>query len=319
MVLTVHFNPTTAGSATGQLAIASSAGTEAVSLSGAGKTTAPTLSTLSCSSTSLAGSISDSCKVILSGAAPKNGVTVALASSSTKLKVPASVTIPATATSATFAADASAVSTAQSVTLTATTGGTSKSLSLQLSPDVAQLSVDATSVSFGAVILNQITTEVVTLTSVGKAAVTVQSLSVTGTGFSLSPVSLPATLNPGRTLLLTLVYTAKTNGSQKGQLTIASNSSTNPTLTINLSAASTPHRVELSWNAPADSSKPVSDYGVYRANAGTGSFARIGTTGQTSYTDTSVQSGSSYDYYVTSVGSSGGESKPSNTFTTKIP
>jgi hypothetical protein len=319
VVLTVHFNPTAAGSATGQLAIASSAGTQAVSLGGTGTTTAPTLSTLSCSSTSLAGSATDSCKVILSGSAPKNGVTVSLASSSTNLKVPASVTIPATATSATFTADAAAVSAAQSVKLTATAGSTSTSISLQLSPAAAQLSVDATSVSFGAVILNQITTEVVTLTSVGKAAVTVQSVAVSGTGFSLSSVNLPATLNPGQTLLLTLVYKGTTSGSQKGQLTITSNSSTNPTLTVSLSAASTPHRVELNWNAPAGSSNPVSSYKVYRANGGTGSFAKIAVTGQTGYTDTSVQSGDTYDYYVTSVGSSGGESKPSNTFTVQIP
>jgi len=317
MVLTVHFNPTTAGSSTGQLAIASSAGTQAVSLSGAGTTTAPTLSTLSCGNTSLTGSVSDSCKVILSGAAPKSGITVALASSSTKVKVPASVTIPAAATSATFTADVSVVSAAQSVTLTASTGSTSKSLSLQLTPAAAQLSVDATSVSFGAVILNQITTEVVVLKSVGKAPVTVQSLSVSGSGFSLSSVSLPATLNPGQTLLLTLAYKATSNGSQKGQLTIVSNSSTNPTLTINLSAASTPHQVELTWNAPADSSA-VSNYKVYRALSGTGSFARVAVTGQTTYTDTAVQSGNAYDYYVTSSGS-GGESKPSNTFTAKIP
>jgi hypothetical protein len=319
LVLTVHFNPTSAGSATGQLAVSSNAGNQLVSLSGNGATTTPTLSSLSCSSSSIVGTLADSCKVSLSGSAPKGGVTVSLASSSTNVKVPAIVVIPATATTATFSADAAAVSTAQSVKLTATAGSASTSISLQLSPVSAQLSVDATTISFGAIALNQLTTEVVTLTSVGKAAVTVKSLSVSGTGFSLSPVSLPATLNPGQTLLLTLVYKATTTGSQTGQLTIISNSSTSPTLTVRLSATSTPHHVELNWNAPADPSQPVSGYKVYRAIGGTGSFAKIAVTGQTTYTDTNVQSGDTYKYYVTSLGSSGGESKPSNTFTAKIP
>ena len=319
IVLTVQFNPSAAGSVAGVLAISSNAGNQTVSLAGIGTTTTPTLTSLSCSSSSIVGSLADSCKVGLSGSAPKGGVTVSLASSSTNVKVPASVVIPATATTATFSADAAAVSTAQSVKLTATAGRASTSISLQLSPAAAQLSVDATTVSFGVVALNQLTTEIVTLSSVGKAAVTVKSVSISGTGFTLSSVNLPATLNPGQTLLLTLVYKATTSGSQKGLLTITSNSSTNPTLTVNLAATSSPHQVELSWNAPADSSKPVSNYKVYRAAGGSGSFAKIGVTGQTTYTDTNVQSGNTYDYYVTSMGSSGGESTPSNTFTAKIP
>jgi len=318
VVLTVHFNPTVAGAVAGQLIIASNAGTAAVSLAGNGATAAPTLSALACGTSSIVGSLADSCKVTLSGSAPKGGVTVALASSSTNVKIPASIAVPATATSADFIANAAAVSTAQTVKVTATAGSASRSISLQLSPALAQLSVDATTVSFGSVVLNQATTEVVTLTSVGKAAVTVKSISVSGSGFSLSSVGLPATLNPGQTLVLTLVYKATTTGSQKGLLTIDSNSSTNPTLTINLDANASGHRVELNWNPPVDSSNPVSSYRVYRATGGTGSFASIAADAQPTYTDTNVQSGNTYKYYVTSVDSAG-ESKPSNTFTATIP
>ena len=202
--------------------------------------------------------------------------------------------------------------------LTATAGSIFKSISLQLNPALAQLSVDATTVSFGSVLLNQATTQIVTLTSVGKAAVTVKSISVSGIGFSLSSASLPATLNPGQTLVLTLVYKTSTTGSQKGLLTINSNSSTNPTLTIDLNATTSGHKVELNWNPPSDPSKPVTSYKVYREMGGNTSFAQIGATAQPSYTDTNVQSGSTYNYYVTSVGSAG-ESKPSNTFSATIP
>ena len=319
VVLTVHFNPTAAGAATGLLSIASNAGTGAVSLSGNGTTSTATLSALSCGSSSIVGSVADSCKVTLSGSAPKGGVTIALASSSANVKVPASITIPATASAATFTASAVAVSTAQTVKITATAAGASRSISLQLSPALAQLSVDAKTVSFGAVILNQATTQIVTLSSVGKAAVTVKSISISGTGFSLSSVSLPATLNPGQTLVLTLVYKASAAGSQTGLLTINSNSSTNPTLTVNLNATTGGHRVELSWSPPNSSSDPVSNYKIYRETGSSGGFAKVATTAQPTYTDTNVQSGTTYHYYVTSVGSSGGESKPSNTFTATIP
>lgn len=319
VVLTVHFNPTAAGSASGQLSIVSSAGNGTVSLSGNGTTTTPALSALSCGSSTVVGSVADSCKVTLSGSAPKGGVTIALASSSTNVKVPASIVIPATTNTATFTANAAAVSTAQTVNITATTAGASLTISLQLSPALAQLSVDATKISFGSVLLNQATTQIVTLTSVGKAAVTVKSISISGTGFSLSSVNLPATLNPGQTLALTLVYKASVTGAQTGVLTINSDSSTSPTLTVNLNATAGGHRVELSWNPPAASSDPVSSYRIYRQTGSNGAFTKLTTTAQPTYTDTGVQSGTTYHYYVTSVSSAGGESTPSNTFTATIP
>jgi hypothetical protein len=254
--------------------------------------------------------------VTLSGAAPAGGLIVALASSSTNLAVPGSVTVPATSTTANFVANASAVSSKQTAQLTGTTGSTSRSMSLQLNPASVQLSVDAKSISFGEVVLNHQTVQVVTLTSVGSSAVTVKSVSVQGAGFTLSSVSLPATLNPGQTLLLTLIFDPTKTGSATGQLKIASNSSTNSNVTLNLTGTATPHKVELNWNPPTTS---VSQYKVYRATGGTGSFKNLGVTGQTTYSDTTVQSGQRYDYYVTSLGSAGGESKPSNTTTVSIP
>jgi fibronectin type 3 domain-containing protein len=132
-------------------------------------------------------------------------------------------------------------------------------------------------------------------------------------------VSVPATLNPGQTLLLTLTFEPTTTGSETGQLAITSDSSPNSTVTIALSGTSNPHQVELNWNAPSGSSTPISQYKVYRANSGTGSFAKLSTVAQTTYTDASVQTGQSYDYYVTSVSSSGAESAPSKTTTVSIP
>jgi hypothetical protein len=181
--------------------------------------------------------------------------------------------------------------------------------------------VNATTVAFGSVVVTHSTTQTVTLTSSGTAAVTVNSVAATGSGFSASPAAtLPATLNPGQTLSVTLTFDPTVVGAASGQLTITSTASTNPTVTIALSGAGNPHQVNLSWVAPSGSSDPVAGYNVYRAASGSGAFALLTSVGaQTTYVDTSVQSGNSYDYQVTSVDSSGKESTPSNKTTATIP
>jgi hypothetical protein len=320
MVLTVQFDPTSASASTGQLTIASNAPTATVSLSGTGTTVAPTVSTLSCASTSITGSLTDTCTVSLSGSAPTGGQSVSLASSSSAITVPASITVPATATSASFSASVAAVTSAQTATLTASSGGTSKSASLQLNAATPVLILNASSISFGAIVVNNATTQTVTLTSNGTAAVTVNSVAVTGSGFSVSPVSLPATLNPGQTINITLTFDPTAVGAATGKLTVTSNSSTNSTATVSLSGTGNPHQVALSWAAPSGSTDPIAGYNVYRAAGSTSSFAVVNSmNAQTAYTDSNVQSGQSYNYYVTSVGSSGAESAPSNTTTVTIP
>jgi fibronectin type 3 domain-containing protein len=78
--------------------------------------------------------------------------------------------------------------------------------------------------------------------------------------------------------------------------------------------------IDLSWQAPTSSSIPIAGYYVYRAPSGTGSFAKLNSMSvQTAYVDSGVQSGQHYDYYVTSVDSSGIESSPSNTTTIAVP
>lgn len=82
------------------------------------------------------------------------------------------------------------------------------------------------------------------------------------------------------------------------------------------------HEVELRWNAPTDSTRPISGYRVYRATAGSSSYQLLNWTvvTQTKFVDLTVQSGRSYDYFVKSVDASTGvESGPSNTVRVTIP
>lgn len=322
IVLTAQFAPTAAGSVTGQLAIASNSSTNstiAVSLSGAGASAAPSVSAINCSSSSMTGSGTDACTVTLSGSAPTGGSAVSLSSSNQAVTVPASVTVPATATSAGFAATVSAVSTAQSATVTASAGGASKGFALQLNAAAPILSINASSVSFGSVVVNSATTQTLTLSSTGSAPVTVNAASVTGAGFTVSGATLPVTLNPGQSTSLTLQFAPTAVGSATGQLTITSNSSSGATAVLSLSGTGAPHEVDLSWSAPTGSSDPAVGFNVYRAPTGTTSYQLSGQVAQTVFADTTVQSGQTYDYIVKSVDSANVESAPSNITTVKIP
>jgi hypothetical protein len=194
-------------------------------------------------------------------------------------------------------------------------------VTLTVNTGTPTLSVDATSVGFGNVEVNTPATQSVTLTSTGTAPVTVNSATVTGAGFSVSGATLPATLNPGQEITLSVQFDPSKAGAATGQLTIASNSSTGSTAIISLSGTGTSPEVELSWDAPSSPSDPVVGYNVYRAPTGTGDFQLLNSTAvrDTAYLDSTVQSGLTYDYIAESVDASGVESGPSNIFTVTIP
>jgi hypothetical protein len=177
--------------------------------------------------------------VTLSNAAPSGGLIVNLSSSSSAVTVPSTVTVPAGAASAGFTATVSSVATAQAVTMTASTSGMFTSFTLQLNAAILALSINATSVAFGDVMVNTPATQPVTLTSTGTVPVTINGATLTGAGFTLLGTEFPATLNPSQTATLNIEFDPTAVGAATGQLTISSNSSTNGTATISLSGTGT--------------------------------------------------------------------------------
>jgi fibronectin type 3 domain-containing protein len=113
-----------------------------------------------------------------------------------------------------------------------------------------------------------------------------------------------------------------TTGALAGQLSISSNSTSGSTATVSLTGTGTAvaHQVDLSWDAPTGSSDPVAGYNIYRAT-GSGSFTRINSSPDTAvnYVDTTVISGTTYSYQVTSADPSGAESVPTSPVTVTIP
>jgi hypothetical protein len=153
--------------------------------------------------------------------------------------------------------------------------------------------------------------------------VTINTETLTGTGFALSGANFPVTLNPGQTATLSVQFDPTAAGAATGQLTVTSNSSTNATSVIALSGTgeAASYSVNLTWDAPSTSPDPVAGYNVYRSPSGGSSYQLLNASveSQTSYVDTTVQSGQTYDYIVESVDANGVESSPSNMFGIAIP
>ena len=185
----------------------------------------------------------------------------------------------------------------------------------------AQLTISATSLTFGNVTVNIAKTQSLILTSSGTSPVTISSASITGSGFSIVGGSFPVTLNSTQTLTLQIQFDPTAAGNDSGQLTINSNSTTG-SLVVTLSGAgiAVAHEVDLSWIAPSSSPDPVAGYNIYRGT-GSGSLALLNSSPVTAltYVDSTVVSGSSYSYEVESVDSQGVQSVASNEITVTIP
>ena len=330
-MLNVNFSPNATGTAAGQLRIGSNAtadGKLTIGLSGVGTTASatnsPELSSFNCNQAAVTGAGSDSCTVTVSAAAASGGFAVNLASNNSAVSVPASVTVVAGSTTASFSATASAVSSAQTATLTASAGSVTEIFPLQLGTEAPTLSLNATTIAFGNVNLNSPATQSLILTSTGASAVTVSAATVIGSGFTISGASFPISLTTNQTATLSVQFDPTIAGTASGTLTIVSTSLTNPIAIIGLSGTGVvevPYQVSLSWDAPSSSPDPVAGYNVYRSPDGASTYQQLNTAvvTQTSYVDTGVQDGQSYDYIVESVDSSGIESAPSNTATVPIP
>lgn len=87
---------------------------------------------------------------------------------------------------------------------------------------IPQLSVSATSLSFGNVTVGLTATLPVTVTSIGTGALTITSQAITGE-FTVSGATFPITLNPKQTVTLNVTSAPKTAGQAAGVLRISSN------------------------------------------------------------------------------------------------
>jgi large repetitive protein len=97
-------------------------------------------------------------------------------------------------------------------------------------------------------------------------------------------------------------------------------------MTLNPASGSTQvaaqaHQVTLTWDASTGSGEPITGYEIYRSTSGSAQYQllNVSVDAQTTFTDTNVQSGMTYLYYVTAVDASGVQSAPSNIIAVAIP
>ena len=338
VTLQVQFDPTAAGAASGQMTVTSNSTTGAttqVTLSGTGAVAAVSQLTVSAGSLSF-GNVTVNATATLpvtltsSGRAP---LTITAATVGGAEFADSGATFPVTLnpnTSVTlqvkFNPTAAGAVTGQLTIASNSAGGSPTQVQLSgtgTAAATAQLQVSATSLPFGSVPVNSTATLTLKLISSGTAPVTVNSLALTGTGFSDSGATFPVTLNPNTSVTLQVQFDPTVAGAATGQLTITSTSATGSTTQVPLTGTGTAvtHSISLNWDAPSGSTDPVAGYNVYRSTDGGASFTKLNTSPDTQadYSDTTVQSGASYVYQVTSVDASGVESAPSNQFPLSVP
>jgi hypothetical protein len=182
------------------------------------------------------------------------------------------------------------------------------------------LSFSTHNLGFGSVDTGMSATQSVTVTNTGNANVTISRVASVGTGFSLSGAGTPVTLTPTQSLTFSVTFSPASAGNATGTVTVTSNASGSPA-TIALSGTGSQtslHAVALSWNASTSS---VSGYNVYRSTTSGSGYLKINSSlvGAMAYTDSNVQSATTYYYVTTAVDSSGNESVYSNQATAVIP
>lgn len=237
----VIFAPTTMGSVTGSISIASNAANSplTVPLSGTGVPPALGVSPGSINFGNVTVGNNSSQAVTLTNTGTGN-LTVSQATVSgagfsiSGLSLPLTLTARQTITfSATFAPTTAG---SASGTISITSNAANSPLIVPLSGTGVTLLLSATpsSLSFGNVTVGGSSSESVTLTNTGTGSVTISKATVTGAGFSLSGLSLPFTLTAGKATTFSATLAPATTGSASGNVAITSNATNSPA-TVSLS------------------------------------------------------------------------------------
>lgn len=190
-----------------------------------------------------------------------------------------------------------------------------------VTPPTPALTLNASTLAFGNVFLNQSASQTITMTSSGTAPVIISSIAVSGSEFAIVAPTLPLTLQPQATGQIQVNFDPTVAGNATGAVTVVSNALTSPVQTVACSATATNGAVNLTWNAPTGGTDPVVGYNAYRAAQGSSVFIQVNSSmiTNTAFTDSTVTAGQTYEYYVVSVDANGLLSVPSNTATVSIP
>jgi hypothetical protein len=181
-----------------------------------------------------------------------------------------------------------------------------------------QLAVSPATLNFGTVTVGQSKNLTASLTATG-SSITVSNASMSTSEFTVSGLAFPLTLTAGQSASFTVSFKPQASGAAAASGSFNSNASVSSVAQA-LSGTGVPapqHSVALSWNP---SSSTVVGYNIYRGTTSGGPYSQINAmNADTTFTDSSVQSGQSYFYVTTAVDGSGNESAHSNQTQAVIP
>lgn len=242
----IWLNGTTAGAASGSMALASSDGTSSapVALSGTVVATQPQLSatptTVSFGNVTVGskgtqtvtlnnGGTGDVSVSMISVTATGLGVAGLATPATIKAGQSANLTLTyAPTTSGAMSGHISITSNAPNSPLTVNVTGTGTS------QPVGQLGTTPPTLNFGNINVGSNNSLTSTVTNTGQAAVHISGVTATGTGFTAAGISAPSTLNAGASATLTVKFAPTAGGAVTGRVSIASDVQNSPTV-INLS------------------------------------------------------------------------------------
>jgi hypothetical protein len=170
------------------------------------------------------------------------------------------------------------------------------------------LNSNSATVAFGNVTVSSNSVQNITLTNAGTANVTISQVSVAGAGFTASGIN-GLILIPGQSAVITATFAPSANGSAAGSIAVISNASNSPSV-VSLTGtgiAAVTHTVVLSWVGGAAG---ITGYRAYSSTVSGGPYSSLTSNSFTSsnFTDSTVQSGQTYYYVVTAIGSQNQES-----------
>jgi Abnormal spindle-like microcephaly-assoc'd, ASPM-SPD-2-Hydin/Protein of unknown function (DUF1573) len=254
--MSLSFHPTASGDTTGNVTITSNDPvnpTTVISLDGTGSSTAqgqlqanPT--TVSFGNVAVGSNATQKVTLTNTGTTSVQISTMALTGAGVSVSgIAFPVTLAASASTSfnvVFAPTASAAMTG-SVSITSNASGSPLVVPVSGTGVQGGLSISSSSYAFGSVVDGQTKSQNFTLTNTGTASLTISQLSMTGTGFSISGLTTPATLTAGASTSLSAVFAPTTGGNFSGSISISSNAPNSPA-TISLTGTGVASSVTLS-------------------------------------------------------------------------
>ena len=184
---------------------------------------------------------------------------------------------------------------------------------------LSSLTASPSSFSFGNIVVGTTSTQTVTLKA-GSMPVIIYGATTTNPEFTLSKLTLPTTIAAGQSISVSVNFKPGSSGSTSGAFTIANNAQNSPSkfTATGAGVSTSQHTVGLTW---VPSTSNVVGFNVYRGTATGGPYTKLNGSAivTTSFSDSTVRSGSTYYYVSTAINSSGTESVKSNEVRTAIP